>query len=741
MNKQKSHAFDIALYCLAFLILWEWARPINELMNLNKGYVFIFFIAGTLLVSYLRISMWLSLILKALALFYCLHALFFYQDPLLSFDWIDYLFQELNQNFIFLINRNYAGFTDLFRIFVFFILLWLITYLMHHWLIQARRFLLFLFITLVYLGILDTFTDYQATGAIVVVIVAGLLLMSCLKMARMQDDQVRFITKHFKKIWLMSIVCILLVLTFIGFRAPKSDSKWPDPVPYISQVMQGHSSLPLSVPHRIGYDEDDSRLGGSFTMDETPLFHAEVAGERYWRIESKDRYTGKGWVNTKNRFTALQKPYDQFDTLKLYEKGATLAKQEISVRFVSNSHDFLPYSDQLTHLFIQNRPMSVNLESGKLTTNNMDSVKSYKMDVTHPIFSITKLKSVKDLSQDPADIRSEYTQLPSELPNRVRDLAAKITAKATNRYDQANAIVNYLTSGRFEYRSDDIPFPKKNQDYVDQFLFQSKIGYCDNFSTSMVVMLRTMGVPARWVKGFSTGTYQGTSKQGNQMYEIRNADAHSWVEVYFPGSGWVPFEPTKSFSSVAEFKNDGKTTNPSRSEATSKNNNHEQQQQPKQKQNGQKQQRTETQKQQQEPKNETIKEDKRHHSISTKTWLLVSILSVVIIAAVTWFTRKKWLSWIFLNRLNKSLRQEDFYLNETYTLLKRWLDTKGLVNNVNLTLREYAEKVDEKLNRSDMTTLTKYYEQMIYGNRDSFTNEQIKIMIECCENIIKKWDA
>ncbi|WP_141604097.1 transglutaminaseTgpA domain-containing protein [Terrilactibacillus laevilacticus] len=739
MNKQQSHAFDVALYCLTFLILWEWARPINELMNLNKGYVFIFFIAGTLLVSYLRVSMWLGIILKALAFFYCLHALFFYQDPLFSFDWIDYLFQELNQNFVFLFNRNYAGFTDLFRVFVFFILLWLMTYLMHHWLIQSRRFLLFLFITLVYLGILDTFTDYQATGAIVVVMVSGLLLMSCLKLARMQDERVQFVTNHFKKLWFMSMLCVLLLITLIGFKAPKSDPKWPDPVPYMSQLMQVNSS-PLSVQHRIGYDEDDSRLGGSFRMDETPLFHAEVKGDRYWRIESKDRYTGKGWVNSTNRFTALQKPYDQFDTLKLYEKGATLAKQEVSIRFVSNNHNFLPYTDQLTDLSIQNRPMSINLESGKLATNNMNLVKGYKMDVIHPIFSVSKLKSVKDSSQDPADIRSKNTQLPRKLPNRVRDLAKKITAKATNRYDQANAIVNYLTSGRFEYRSDDIPFPKKNQDYVDQFLFQSKMGYCDNYSTSMVVMLRTIGVPARWVKGFSMGTYQGTSKQGKQIYEIRNADAHSWVEVYFPGSGWVPFEPTKSFSNVAEFKNDEITTNPSHSEASPKNNNNEQHEQPKQRQNGQNQQRTEIQKQQQQ-KNETSKETKRQHSISTKTWVGIIILSVIIIVLITWFTRKKWLSWIFLNRLNKSLRQEDFHLHETYTLLRRWLGTKGLVNNVNLTLREYAEKVDQKLNCSDMTTLTKYYEQRIYGNRDSFTHDQTKIMIECCENIIKKWDA
>ena len=87
----------------------------------------------------------------------------------------------------------------------------------------------------------------------------------------------------------------------------------------------------------------------------------------------------------------------------------------------------------------------------------------------------------------------------------------------------------------------------KDQDYVDQFLFETLTGYCDNFSTSMVTMLRAVDIPARWVKGYTAGNYVGTVGSDGAIYEVTNNNAHSWVEVFFPSQGWVPFEPTKGF--------------------------------------------------------------------------------------------------------------------------------------------------------------------------------------------------
>ncbi|MBO1913308.1 transglutaminase domain-containing protein, partial [Microvirga sp. 3-52] len=100
---------------------------------------------------------------------------------------------------------------------------------------------------------------------------------------------------------------------------------------------------------------------------------------------------------------------------------------------------------------------------------------------------------------------SDYLQLPNELPARVGELAEKITNSSENVYDKTKAIERYFSRNGFVYDQKDVAVPAEDQDYVDQFLFETKNGYCDNFSTSMVVMLRTIGIPARWVKGFAPG--------------------------------------------------------------------------------------------------------------------------------------------------------------------------------------------------------------------------------------------
>src|SRR5699024_8494116 len=101
----------------------------------------------------------------------------------------------------------------------------------------------------------------------------------------------------------------------------------------------------------------------------------------------------------------------------------------------------------------------------------------------------------------------------------------------------------------FVYETTDVAVPEADEDYVDQFLFETQQGYCDNYSTSMVVLLRALDIEARWVKGFTGGDEVLTNEQSDKStYEITNEHAHSWVEVYFAGVGWVPFEPTKGFT-------------------------------------------------------------------------------------------------------------------------------------------------------------------------------------------------
>lgn len=131
---------------------------------------------------------------------------------------------------------------------------------------------------------------------------------------------------------------------------------------------------------------------------------------------------------------------------------------------------------------------------------------------------------------------SPYLQLPP-IPSRVRALAIQWSAAGGTPYDKATLIQNQLR--KLPY-STDIPAPPRGRDAVDYFLFDAKQGYCEYFASAMVVMSRSIGVPARVVSGYATTTYNRTRRE----YQVDEADAHTWVQVYFPGVGWVDFEPT-----------------------------------------------------------------------------------------------------------------------------------------------------------------------------------------------------
>jgi hypothetical protein len=120
-------------------------------------------------------------------------------------------------------------------------------------------------------------------------------------------------------------------------------------------------------------------------------------------------------------------------------------------------------------------------------------------------------------------------------------LAAEITGTASSNYDKAIAVERYLST-HFGYT---LELPRSRPpDPLANFLFERKKGHCEYFASSMAVMLRTLRIPSRIVTGFRGGEFNDLTGQ----YVIRASDAHSWVEAYFPGSGWISFDPTPSGS-------------------------------------------------------------------------------------------------------------------------------------------------------------------------------------------------
>jgi len=137
----------------------------------------------------------------------------------------------------------------------------------------------------------------------------------------------------------------------------------------------------------------------------------------------------------------------------------------------------------------------------------------------------------------PMEIRETYLQLPAGMDKRIATLARTASGNAANPYDQSLAIENYL---RTKYTYTLNLTAKPGGDPLAHFLFESKAGHCEYFATAMAVMLRTLGIPSREVNGFLPGEYNDVGGD----YIVRASDAHSWVEAYFPGTGWLTFDPT-----------------------------------------------------------------------------------------------------------------------------------------------------------------------------------------------------
>jgi hypothetical protein len=217
---------------------------------------------------------------------------------------------------------------------------------------------------------------------------------------------------------------------------------------------------------------------------------------------------------------------------------------------------FSPYGVTQQHFFVE--PLNINtvfaahrpiLITGlpELSRDSGDGLWTephlfHKID--YVVYSDTSVPTDAELLADnsrvyPLDTRQRYLQLPPDHDRRIDDLAAEVTRGAISQIEIARRIEQHLrTSYNYTLNLQRV----EEGDPVADFLFNSRSGHCEYFASAMVLMLRSRRVPARLVNGFQTGEYNDSA----DVYTVRQSDAHSWVEVYFPKSGWVAFDPTPS---------------------------------------------------------------------------------------------------------------------------------------------------------------------------------------------------
>ncbi|MDL4842001.1 DUF4129 domain-containing transglutaminase family protein [Aquibacillus rhizosphaerae] len=718
--------YQSIVYICGFLLFWEWLRPLETISDTGSLSIFVIYAAFCFLISMLKVKWWVSMVLKLIGIVFIVDGLFI-SETIFSGSWFYLLSMHLEFNVEMISNQQWSQMTPLFRSLLFLILLWLMSYLLYYWFVIAKRVFLFILLTFIYLAVLDTFTTYNAEVAIVRTFIISLVAMGISSI--MKELNIESIKQlNFKNLttWFIPIIIVIFFSTFVGFLLPKLDPQWPDPVPFITStaghVGFGEGQSPIQ---KVGYGEDDSQLGGSFIQDETPVFKATVEKSHYWRIESKDMYTGLGWERSSKLVYQEQNDgqigLDMFDdTLETEDYTAIISFEsgsELSKVVYPYGIKEIKGNDQVQYL-LDDQTGTIEAE-GPEQRGILDN---YEIDYSYPSFSVDRLS--ESSGADPDDIQDLYLQLPNSLPERVRDLAQEIVAEDETRYEKVTSVERYFSRNGYSYSTQDVAIPDQGQDYVDQFLFETKVGYCDNFSTSMVVLLRSLDIPARWVKGFTAGQQIDSDLPLPELsvYQVRNSNAHSWVEVYFPDVGWVPFEPTKGFSSPVDFYEETSSNLEDLENETEQNTEEEPEEE------------TEDQP---APGVEDFETDTAASSGDSDgvmwNWILSAAIFVVLIVLL-YSTRYRWMTAFLLQRYKK--RHDAKVYQDAYHFLLKVLDHKGFKREQGQTLRDYANYIDKRFESNEMSRFTHHYERFLY--RNEIDSDKWGEMTELWESLIKR---
>lgn len=296
---------------------------------------------------------------------------------------------------------------------------------------------------------------------------------------------------------------------------------------------QGGSPLPFNPTAYFGFAEHvDLRTVGELSGE--PVMRVRADRPRFWRGIVFDVYDGIGW----SRSAGEPSP--------VYGIPARLPVQrhpEATYDEVVQTFELLDETPNL--VFAAGEPSEVYLSAGSVHRFDDGTVTTAALQEAGSIYSIVSLVDVSPpeilrsaRGTVPDAIRQRYTQLPPDLPQRVTDLAHELTSDAATPYAKAEAIEAWL--GANTAYTLDAPPPPVDGDVVDHFLFESRRGWCEPIASSMVALLRAVGVPAR----FATGFQPGSRNPLTGVFDVALSDAHAWAEVYIPRHGWIPFDPT-----------------------------------------------------------------------------------------------------------------------------------------------------------------------------------------------------
>lgn len=297
----------------------------------------------------------------------------------------------------------------------------------------------------------------------------------------------------------------------------------------------GSPSGPTRVGGYLGFaDRLDTALRGN--LGRALVMYVRAERPSYWVGETFDTWQGQSWVAARTRPTHIVQQGSPF-TVPLPEGDSAVGQPDLQTFYLAASGpDLVFHADAATQIWFPAKSVFYGSDGTIVSPIGLGkgAIYTVESDVVSP--SPGQLRAAGG-AQLPATIEREYTQLPHPYP-RATALARSVTDGVNNTYDKVEALIGWI--GAHTHYSTDIPPLPRGADTVNEFLFGNRVGFCEQISTSLAVMLRSLGIPAREVVGYVPGGYDPLT----DLYEVRAEDAHAWVQVWFPGFGWQSFDPT-----------------------------------------------------------------------------------------------------------------------------------------------------------------------------------------------------
>jgi transglutaminase-like putative cysteine protease len=437
---------------------------------------------------------------------------------------------------------------------------WVISVLAGYWLARTGRILGSILLSGAAIILIQAYADYQPHGSwwLAVYLMLAFLLVGRGYFLESRKDWSRRRVFVSEEAW-PSISWGLFVTgsaaILVAWNAPASPASLHSAADWWNRFSQPmRESLSNAVTSLSGpYGKPGSNFyGSSLSMGQnaasgdSAVFTVEVlkgvgsTPRYYWRGRVYDQYLDGRW-STASASSLVFEPTN--DDLGIPDAGG---RSEVQLRFTSEF-------PKQSLIYAPSQPVWIdrpaNLVAARPASNQFD-VLSWDAQTAlvsggqYEVRSELANPEVEQLSAAakayPQWIQDRYLDVPVSQRAQMRALAETISAGQSNPYDKAAAITAYLRA-EIQYTTS-VPSPPAGQDPVAWVLFDYKKGFCNYYASAEVLLLRSVGIPARLAVGFAQGELQ------NGAYVVRRRDAHAWPEVYFPGFGWVEFEPTANQS-------------------------------------------------------------------------------------------------------------------------------------------------------------------------------------------------